>query len=92
MFSSVAPNTAAAAAGEAAREGRERGMREDMHRNTERGEERGRQRGRGGERVEEGKGFLPPPLRASRSAFGGVSPGGWWNCRRDVGGGSWFCE
>lgn len=48
MFSSVAPNTAAAAAGEAAREGRERGMREDMHRNTERGEERGRQRGGGG--------------------------------------------
>lgn len=51
MFSSVAPNTAAAAAGEAAREGRKRGMREDMHRNTERGEERGRRRGRGGKGI-----------------------------------------
>lgn len=57
MFSSVAPNTAAAAAGEAAREGRERGMREDMHRNTERGEERGRQRGRGGGKSRGGKGI-----------------------------------
>lgn len=73
--------------------GRERKRNERGHAQKYRERRReGKAEREGGERVEEGKGFLPPPLRASRSAFGGVSPGGWWNCRRDVGGGSWFCE
>lgn len=57
----------------------------------ERGEEEGR--GEEGER-DRGKEISAAACRCeqTRSAFGGVSLGAWWNCRRDEGGGSWFCE
>ena len=97
MFSSTAPNAAAAAA----REGRERSgdkkERGRMHRNREREGREGKGNQGRGEKRQGGKRFAAAAagcclplllLRATRSAFGGVSLGGWWNCRRDEGGGS----